>query len=125
MKKVEFKEGGEKLTGYFEKVGNAIWVHVNGKSFIYEDESKKRRKKNNGANTNANEIVAPMPGKITKIQKNVSDKVSAGSVIVIMEAMKMEYALKAPRDAEITDIKCKVGDQVTLGQTLVTFKGEK
>ncbi len=121
MKKFETTESGEKLVGFYEMVGTEMWVHINGKSFIYEDESKQRRKKTN-LNTNTNEIVAPMPGKITNIKLLAKDKVTKGDVVIIMEAMKMEYSLKAPKDTEIQEVKCKVGDQVLLNQVLVTFK---
>ena len=66
-----------------------------------------------------------MPGKVTKILKTSGDSVRRGDVILVMEAMKMEYTLKAESDSKISSIACAVGEQVTLGQTLVTFESTK
>lgn len=122
MIKFEMTEGGQRLVGYYEKVGAKLWVHVNGRSFIYEDEAKQKRNKSHASLGSANEIAAPMPGKITNIKLKSGDKVKKGDIVIIMEAMKMEYSLKSPRETEISEIKCKVGDQVVLGQALAVLK---
>ncbi len=66
-----------------------------------------------------------MPGKVTKIQKNIGDAVSAGDVVIVMEAMKMEYTLKAHVNGKVEVMNCKAGDQVTLGKLLAQIKEEK
>jgi acetyl/propionyl-CoA carboxylase alpha subunit len=121
MKKFEFEINGEIFKGYGEKVGKDFWVSLNGKTFKFEDESKKRNRNTKGNVSNPNQILAPMPGKITSIKKSTGD-VKLGDVVVMMEAMKMEYSLKANKDGKIKSISVKEGDQVTQGQLLAEIE---
>ena len=59
-----------------------------------------------------------MPGKITKILKVQGEIVAAGDVILVMEAMKMEYTLKAERAGVVSGLTCSLGEQVSLGKKL-------
>ena len=62
-------------------------------------------------------VVAPMPGNILKVLVNDGDKVSAGDVVVILEAMKMENEIVAPADGTIS-MKVKVGETVDTDQLI-------
>jgi len=65
-----------------------------------------------------------MPGKIVKVTKNVGDTVQAGELVVVMEAMKMEYQLKSLGKGVIKALETKVGKTVDLGDTLVEIEVE-
>tara|TARA_R110000868_G_scaffold38661_1_gene135017 strand:+ start:22267 stop:22758 length:492 start_codon:yes stop_codon:yes gene_type:complete len=67
-------------------------------------------------------MVSPMPGKILKLFKKVNDSVKAGETILVMEAMKMEHAIKAPTDGSIVKLDYQEGDQVDGGVVLVELK---
>ena len=58
-------------------------------------------------------IKAPMPGKILEVLAKNGQKVEKGDALVIMEAMKMEYTLKAPRSGRVKGLSAKVGEQVS------------
>jgi 3-methylcrotonyl-CoA carboxylase alpha subunit len=58
------------------------------------------------------------------IQAKVGDKVVGGQTLVIMEAMKMEHAIKAPADGVVTDIFYAEGDQVAEGAELIAVQVE-
>ena len=60
-----------------------------------------------------------MPGKILAIDVEVGDRVEAGKVLVLMEAMKMEHQITAPSAGEVTEVRVAVGDQVDNGEVLV------
>ena len=62
-------------------------------------------------------VVAPMPGNILKVLVNDGDQVSAGDVVVILEAMKMENEIVAPADGKIS-MKVKVGETVDTDQVI-------
>lgn len=66
-------------------------------------------------------VKAQMPGKIMKLSVNVSDHVSEGDVLLVMEAMKMEVEIKAPISGTVSSIGVNVGDQATGGQELVSI----
>ncbi|MBC8246804.1 MAG: pyruvate carboxylase subunit B, partial [Deltaproteobacteria bacterium] len=63
-------------------------------------------------------LVAPMPGMIVKFEKQVGDTVSEGDTVVILEAMKMENAIKAPVAGSIKAIKFSSGDSVAKNDVL-------
>jgi glutaconyl-CoA decarboxylase len=69
-------------------------------------------------------ISAPMPGTIVAVDANPGDRVSAGQVLLKLEAMKMVNAIKSPRDGAIAAIPVQVGQGVTYGQVLVAFVEE-
>lgn len=66
-----------------------------------------------------NGVAAPMPGLIVRLEKEVGDEVKEGDTVVVLEAMKMENALKAPANGRIKSINCDTGDNVTKGALLV------
>jgi len=69
----------------------------------------------------AGTFAAPMPGKITWLKAKAGQDVVKGDVLVVVEAMKMEHAVKAPRDGMIEKVLCQVGDQVDEGHELLTM----
>ncbi|MBI2954627.1 MAG: acetyl-CoA carboxylase biotin carboxyl carrier protein subunit [Chloroflexi bacterium] len=60
----------------------------------------------------AEEIIAPMIGKIIKVHVNVGDSVEEDDPVVTMEAMKTEMPLVAPISGKVTEIRVKPGQQV-------------
>ncbi|MGH8871959.1 MAG: acetyl/propionyl/methylcrotonyl-CoA carboxylase subunit alpha [Acidimicrobiia bacterium] len=62
---------------------------------------------------------APMPGKVIRFDVAVGDEVSAGQVLVVLEAMKMEHTLRSPHDGTVLEVDCSPGDQVEAGVVLV------
>ena len=64
-------------------------------------------------------LVSPMPGKVFRLLVAPKQSVKAGQDVVIVEAMKMEHALKAPFDGTVLSVSVKEGEQVELGQKLV------
>ena len=63
------------------------------------------------------ELVSPMPGSVVAVGVTDGDRVDAGTVVVTVEAMKMEHALTAPVDG-VVELLVAVGDQVKVGQPL-------
>ena len=64
---------------------------------------------------------APMSGKILDISVKVGDAVSAGDILLILEAMKMENSIPASKSGKVKEIKVKVDDSVETGQELVVI----
>jgi len=71
--------------------------------------------------TGGNQIIAPMPGRIVLVKAKADDVVEQGQELLVMEAMKMELALKAPRAGTIESIHATQGEFVEADAVLVRF----
>ncbi len=67
-------------------------------------------------------LKAPMNGTIIQVDAQKGLSVKAGDVLMIMEAMKMEHAIKAPEDGIIKEISFNVGDLVDEGSQLIELE---
>ena len=66
-------------------------------------------------------ITAPMPGTIVDVKAKVGDAVKNGTVIAVLEAMKMENDVVADRDGTIASINVNKGDSVSTGSVIATL----
>ena len=67
----------------------------------------------------AGSLTAPMPGTVLRISAAVGDEVKAGDALVVLEAMKMEHAVKAVADGTVAEVLVTAGAQVESGAVLV------
>ncbi|MCB1583749.1 MAG: ATP-grasp domain-containing protein [Xanthomonadales bacterium] len=72
--------------------------------------------------SNANEILAPMPGKIIEVKVQQGDAVELGQTLIVMEAMKMELELKSQRDAVIKSVNHEKAEQVKADAVLIELE---
>ena len=63
-------------------------------------------------------VAVPMPGTVIRYQVDVGDKVKAGDIVVMLEAMKMENAIPAPADGVIKAVNFGPGASVKKGDVL-------
>ncbi len=70
----------------------------------------------------ANRLESPLPGQVIAVHVEAGQHVAEGDEIVVVEAMKMEHAIKAPAVGTIRAVLCSPGDQVERGQALVDFE---
>ncbi len=72
------------------------------------------------APASAHTLGAPLAGNIFKVNVAVGDQVTAGDVIVILEAMKMETEVRAQQSGRVAEVLVKVGDKVAVGDPLIS-----
>jgi biotin carboxyl carrier protein len=65
---------------------------------------------------------SPMPGLVLDVRTRAGDKVEAGAVLVVLEAMKMEHSLSAPWAGTVAAVAVKPGDRVEEGVELVVLE---
>jgi 3-methylcrotonyl-CoA carboxylase alpha subunit len=66
-------------------------------------------------------LTAPMPGRVIAIHVARGARVTKGTPLLVMEAMKMEHTIVAPADGTVDDFFYGVGEQVAEGAALVAF----
>ncbi len=71
--------------------------------------------------TDSVEVSAPMNAKIVKINLAVGGRVNKGDVIFVVEAMKMEFEVKASVSGTVSSLVVHVGDQVFAGQAMASI----
>ncbi len=75
-----------------------------------------------GQQFSAGGIRAPMPGQVIAVHVSSGDKVKAGDVVAVVEAMKMEHSVTAGKSGEVKAVLCAVGDRVEEGVELVELE---
>ena len=121
VQEFQFDFESKKYKALGQVVGTNLWLHFRGKNYVVPL-AQEKKKRGGGPQSQRNSITAPMPGKISKILLSENQDVKVGQVVVVMEAMKMEYTLKSEVDGKIKKVTTEVGDQVQLGQVLVEFE---
>ena len=63
-------------------------------------------------------LASPMQGTIVKIVATQGQHVSAGEIVVVLEAMKMEQPLTAHKDGTVSELSVAVGQTVSAGEAI-------
>jgi biotin carboxyl carrier protein len=96
--------------------GGDVWTAIDGVVRVVSAPAAPRRR---GRAAAAHGLEAPMPATVTRIAVSVGQRVAAGDVLVLLEAMKMELAIRAPHDGTVGRIACEAGALVQPGVPLV------
>lgn len=70
-------------------------------------------------------IVSPMVGRVVAVDAAIGQQVEEGQRVMILEAMKMEFEVRARRAGRICGINVKVGEQVILRQVLAVMADQE
>jgi 3-methylcrotonyl-CoA carboxylase alpha subunit len=109
---------GRSLLAHVLPDEEGCWVHVDGRVHRIEltHAGARLRKRPRAADHG---LSAPMPATVLSIVANVGQAVKSGDAVLMLEAMKMELAVRAPRDGVVTAVHCREGELVQPGVTLV------
>jgi acetyl-CoA/propionyl-CoA carboxylase biotin carboxyl carrier protein len=83
---------------------------------------RKRGGGKGGAAVSGDAVTAPMQGTIIKVAVSDGDTVSAGDLVVVLEAMKMENPVTAHKDGTITGMSAVQGSSVSQGTVICEIK---
>ncbi|MDP5129876.1 MAG: acetyl/propionyl/methylcrotonyl-CoA carboxylase subunit alpha [Paraglaciecola sp.] len=72
-----------------------------------------------------NNFTAPMNGTVVAILVDTNERVEPGQTLLVMEAMKMEHAIKAKTAGRVSEFYFNVGELVDGGAELLAFHGEE
>lgn len=70
----------------------------------------------------ATSVIAPMVGKVLKIEKQAGERVEEDDVVVVLEAMKMEIPVVAPAGGVVKEVKVAPGQAVEAEQELAVIE---
>lgn len=100
--------------------GDLVHLFWRGKAYRLEEETADRRAAHRHAGTGG--LEAPMPGKVIAVKVAPGDTVGKGDELLVVEAMKMENAVRAPRAGRVKSVSARVGDMVSPGVVLVELE---
>jgi acetyl-CoA/propionyl-CoA carboxylase biotin carboxyl carrier protein len=121
----------EAVPGVGPATPSATWtVEVDGRALevaVFDpaaapQERPRRQRRRSGGGVTDDHVVAPMQGTVVKVAVSEGDTVSAGDLVVVLEAMKMENHITAPRDGVVTRLLAEPGAVVQQGEGLFVIE---
>lgn len=104
-------------------VGDQVWLGRAGRTVLIEEVREAPVRPDDEHSGDA-ELTSPMPGSVVAVGVTDGVEVEAGTVVVTVEAMKMEHALAAPVDG-VVELIVSAGEQVKVGQVLARITATK
>ena len=104
------------------RVGSKVSALISGRPYFAEAKALSR----GGAQGGGSEadLTAQFPGKVRKILVQDGARVKEGEPLMLLEAMKMEFAIKAPAAGTVRKVRVTEAQQLTPGTLLVDFEPE-
>lgn len=116
---VAIERDGELLPVRVARDGDRVFVGRAGRVFeVRREPVRPAARPGGGSADHGTGLTAPMPGRIRRTLVEPGDPVERGQVILVLEAMKMEHAIRAPRDGTVTRLDHAEGDLVEAGTVL-------
>ncbi len=110
-------DGERQRIAYAAGPVEARWVFLDGRSYLVDLSAGPGRPRS--GRQDADVLSAPMPATVVAINVAPGQRVAAGDVLIMLEAMKMELPIRAPREATVIAIGCRAGDLVQPGVSLL------
>ena len=79
---------------------------------------KARKRAGGGAKVSGDAVTSPMQGTVVKVAVSEGDTVSAGDLVLVVEAMKMENPVTAHKDGTVTGLAVEAGASVNQGAVI-------
>jgi 3-methylcrotonyl-CoA carboxylase alpha subunit len=112
-------QGDRRQTFHCVRDGDTLHLFWGGRVYRLEEETERSRASHRHVGGG---LEAPMPGKVIAVNVAPGDTVGKGDELVVVEAMKMENAVRAPRAGRVKSVSARVGDMVSPGVVLVELE---
>ena len=105
--------------------GDRVLVACSGSVYeVRRDLPAAARGRRAGTGEHGAGLLAPMPGRVRKTLVRPGEKVAKGDVVLVLEAMKMEHAIRAPQDGIVMRLDHRDGDLVEAGTVLAEITAD-
>jgi 3-methylcrotonyl-CoA carboxylase alpha subunit len=94
-----------------------LWMGDQHQEFLVEDP----RTREFSASASTGGLTTPLPGVVSAVVVAEGQTVTAGEVLMVIEAMKMEHSITAPHDGVVRAIHFARGDRVPEGSELLSL----
>jgi biotin carboxyl carrier protein len=104
--------------------GDTVHIHLRGKSYAvrYVDPLVALEVEADAAGHHI--ARAPMPGVVVSVKAVIGERVAAGTVVAVIESMKLETAIRAAQDGIVEKIHVRAGESFDRDAALVTLSRE-
>jgi acetyl-CoA/propionyl-CoA carboxylase biotin carboxyl carrier protein len=100
--------------------GDTIWVGYQGAAWALHHQERLQASRH--VDAGGGPVVSPLPGTVVAVETADGAAVSAGQVLLVIEAMKMEHQVVAPADGVVANLAVRAGDLVEMGQVLLVVE---
>jgi len=98
------------------------FVFIEGDVFKIKPVELTGRKESSKKGSKEDTLHSPISGRVVEVKVKEGKMVKKDEVLMVIEAMKMEYLIRAPFSGEIHKIHFKENDQIEIGQLTVDLK---
>lgn len=114
----ESKDGVRRKVMAFEHLGR---MSVSVRGFLWSGEWIQQSRDGIGSASDS-DLVAQFPGRVRKVLCHVGILVSEGDSLILIDAMKMEFSIRAPYAGKVVQILVQEGQQLSSGERLVELE---
>lgn len=114
-------DGETQRTAYAIVAGSRTWVFLDGLTYVIEQARREGRRGRTQHDDDA-ALASPMPASVVRVNVEAGQEVSAGHVLILLEAMKMELTITAPRAGRVKAVACRPGELVQPGVPLIELE---
>jgi acetyl/propionyl-CoA carboxylase alpha subunit len=114
-----FVRGAQRETFHCVRDGDVLHLFWRGQVYRLEEETETSRSAHRHVSGG---LEAPMPGKVIAVKVAPGQSVAKGEELLVVEAMKMENAIRAPREGRVKSVSAQVGQMVSPGVVLVELE---
>ncbi|MEW6642862.1 MAG: DUF2118 domain-containing protein [Pseudomonadota bacterium] len=101
--------------------GDIVHVHLRGRAWSLRYVDPLQALASGGGEAGHNVARAPMPGMVVSVAVAVGDRVAAGTVLVVIESMKLETTIRASQDGMVERLHVREGESFDRDAALVTL----
>jgi len=118
---LKFFKNPSGLKFWIEKVGEKVWVHFKGRTFVVENKQESLAHKKTSDVQKTLDLVSPVPGRVLSVKVKEGDSVQKGDSLIVIESMKIEHTLTAFQSGKIKSILVQKGQSIKSNEKLLLF----